>query len=67
MQCLPVDDIEWKTKLEAFKQKLPAAIDLLSQADCQELEIDGVSYEIVLCKYIFGLAICPVSSSPLTY
>ncbi|XP_042036221.1 structural maintenance of chromosomes flexible hinge domain-containing protein GMI1-like [Salvia splendens] len=40
-KCLPVDDIEWKTKLEAFKQKLPAAIDLLSQADCQELEIDG--------------------------
>ncbi|XP_042033848.1 structural maintenance of chromosomes flexible hinge domain-containing protein GMI1-like isoform X2 [Salvia splendens] len=40
-KCLPVDDIEWKAKLEAFKQKLPAAIDLLSQADCQELEIDG--------------------------
>ncbi|KAL1532041.1 structural maintenance of chromosomes flexible hinge domain-containing protein GMI1-like isoform X1 [Salvia divinorum] len=40
-KCLPVDDIEWETKLEAYNQKLPAAIDLLSQTDCQELEING--------------------------
>lgn len=57
MQCLPVDDIEWADKLETFNQKLPAAIDLLSQADCQELEIDGVSYNFFLhiCKFSISL------------
>lgn len=45
MQCTHVDDIEWADKVKMFNQKLPAAIDLLSQADCQELEIDGVSYK----------------------
>lgn len=58
MQCTPVDDIEWGKKIDAFSQKLPAAIHLLSPADCQELEIDGVSYEIVSRRCRFQLADC---------
>ncbi|KAH6822172.1 hypothetical protein C2S53_000059 [Perilla frutescens var. hirtella] len=40
-KCAPVDDIEWGKKLESINRKLPAAINLLSHTECQELEIDG--------------------------
>ncbi|KAL0400592.1 UNVERIFIED_CONTAM: Structural maintenance of chromosomes flexible hinge domain-containing protein GMI1 [Sesamum latifolium] len=40
-KCLPVDDTEWANKLQAYCQKLPSAIDLLSHIDCHDLEIDG--------------------------
>ncbi|KAL6536182.1 hypothetical protein OROGR_012754 [Orobanche gracilis] len=41
--CLPLDDIEWGEKHKTFDQKFPAAIELLSHRDFQELEIDGLS------------------------
>ncbi|KAL6581294.1 hypothetical protein OROMI_007217 [Orobanche minor] len=41
MMCLPLDDIEWGEKHKTFDQKFPAAIELLSHRDCQELAIDG--------------------------
>ncbi|KAL8049446.1 hypothetical protein ABFX02_06G021100 [Erythranthe guttata] len=38
---IPVDDIEWEKKLETYNQKLPSAIELLSDKDCHKLEIEG--------------------------
>ncbi|KAL0299685.1 UNVERIFIED_CONTAM: Structural maintenance of chromosomes flexible hinge domain-containing protein GMI1 [Sesamum radiatum] len=40
-KCLPVDDAEWENKLQAYCQKLPSAVDLLSHIDCHDLGIDG--------------------------
>lgn len=53
MQCLPVDDFEWREKIDAFNQKLPEAIDLLSRTECQELEIDGVSNDFINYSVVF--------------
>ncbi|KAL8537992.1 hypothetical protein ACS0TY_000080 [Phlomoides rotata] len=39
-KCTPVDGIEWGKKLEAYNQKLPSYIDLLSGFNCQELEME---------------------------
>ncbi|KAL2226951.1 UNVERIFIED_CONTAM: Structural maintenance of chromosomes flexible hinge domain-containing protein GMI1 [Sesamum indicum] len=41
-KCLLVDDTEWESKLQTYYyQKLPSAIDLLSDIDCHELKVDG--------------------------
>ncbi|XP_011069367.1 uncharacterized protein LOC105155197 isoform X1 [Sesamum indicum] len=48
-KCLLVDDTEWESKLQTYYyQKLPSAIDLLSDIDCHELKVDGVSWAIFL-------------------
>ncbi|KAG8381135.1 hypothetical protein BUALT_Bualt06G0090900 [Buddleja alternifolia] len=40
-KCIAVDDSEWENKLEMHRQKLPSGIDLLTDINCQELEIEG--------------------------
>ncbi|KAL8550899.1 hypothetical protein ACS0TY_000106 [Phlomoides rotata] len=40
-KCIPVDEVEWGKKLEAHNQKSPSSIDLLSDIECQKLEIEG--------------------------
>ncbi|CAA0813022.1 gamma-irradiation and mitomycin c induced 1 [Striga hermonthica] len=38
---VPANELEWQTRLAAYHQRLPSAIELLSHVNCQELDIDG--------------------------
>lgn len=40
-KCLAIESIEWNHQLEKLRQKSPSTIDLLSEKQCQDLEVDG--------------------------
>ncbi|XP_051138184.1 structural maintenance of chromosomes flexible hinge domain-containing protein GMI1 isoform X2 [Andrographis paniculata] len=40
-KCIAVDDTEWENKSQQHCQKLPSAIEILENIDCQDLGIEG--------------------------
>lgn len=52
-QCVHVNNNVWDQQMEKYRQKSPSTIELLTETQCQELEIDGVCVNIPSCfRYI---------------